>query len=64
MENEANDDSVYPTDQLRRLKERTMTAIGRQTESYDVPNPREMTEFSYKVSDSAGKITGTGHSEA
>ena len=64
MENEANDDSVYPTGQLRRLKERAMTAIGRQTESYDVPNTREMTEFSYKVSDSAGKITGTGHSEA
>ena len=62
MENEANDDAVYPTEQLRRLKERAMTAIGRQTGSYDVS--REMTDFSHKAADSAGKITGTGHSEA
>ena len=62
MENEANDDSVYPTDQLRRLKERAMTAIGRQPESYNVS--REMADFSHKAADSAGKITGTGHSEA
>ena len=58
MQDEADDDAVYPTSQLRRIRQRAMAAIGRQPESYDVPNPREMTEFSYKVSDSAGKITG------
>ena len=61
MEDEANDDEVYPTGQLRRFKERAMAAIGRQPESYDISNPREMTEFSYKVSENAGKLPG--HSE-
>ena len=61
MENEAKEDAVYPTEQLRWFKERAMTAIGRQPGSYDVS--KEMTDFSHKTADSAGKITGTGHSE-
>ena len=61
MEDKANDDAVYPTGQLRQIKARAMAAMGRQPESYDVSNPRELTEFSYKVSENAGKLPG--HSE-
>ena len=49
MEDEATDDEVYPTGQLRRIKARALAAMGRQQEAYDVSNPRELTEFSYST---------------
>ena len=63
MEDEAtaSDDDVYPTGQLRRINARALAAMGRQQEAFDISNPRELTEFSYKVSDDSGKPPG--HSE-